>query len=145
MTEKSSPSTPSLARASVTLKPLPAAKSRRGDAVHEIGECKGRIADIRERQTENRRGQELNHGEVGRVRDKIAAVKEARQRMFDLKNEGVRHGTLRQKLRECLSSQACAFEEPVASPGGVAQRFGRRNKMQAGPERTRSHHLRSAR
>lgn len=83
---------------------LNAAKSRRGDAVHEIGECKDEIAQIRERQAENKREREQNYAEVGRVCDKIAAVKAARQRMFDLKNEGVRHGSLRQELRECLSS-----------------------------------------
>ncbi|HMN15260.1 MAG: hypothetical protein LC114_23075 [Bryobacterales bacterium] len=85
---------------------LEAAKSRRGDAAHEIGECKGRIADIRARQAENKREREQNRAEIGRVSDKIAAVKAARQRMLDLKNEGVQQGPLRQKLRECLSSQA---------------------------------------
>lgn len=85
---------------------LEAAKSRRGDAVHEIGDCKARIANIRKKQAENRRERELNHSEVGRICDTIAAVKQARQRMFDLKDEGIRHGTLRQKLRDCLSAHA---------------------------------------
>lgn len=85
---------------------LESAKSRRGDAVHEIAECKNRIDDIKERQANNKRERELNHAEIDQVFKKIVAVQAARQQMFDLKNEGVRHGTVRQKLRECLSSQA---------------------------------------
>jgi len=85
---------------------LEAAKTRRGSAVHKIQEFKYRIVSIKEKQAENKRERELKHREIGEVCDKIAAAKESRQQMFNLRNEGVRLDALQQKLREFQSSQS---------------------------------------
>lgn len=74
---------------------LSAAKYRRGEAVSDIGDGKRRIADIKARQAGVRQEIDRNYAEIGAVREKISAVKEDRQKMYDLKKEGIDPGVLR--------------------------------------------------
>jgi hypothetical protein len=84
---------------------LNAAKSRRGDAVDEIGDCKRWITNIKESQSLNRAQFDLNHDEIDKVFKNIAEVKAARQRMFDLRKEGVQPDVLRWAIRQLQSSK----------------------------------------
>ncbi|MCX7213397.1 MAG: hypothetical protein NTW53_12090 [Burkholderiales bacterium] len=90
---------------------LEAAKSRRGDAVDEIGDCKRQLNSAKAAQSVNRAEIDRNRVEIGKVIQDIAEVKAARQRMFDLKNDGVQPGILRQTLRQLQSSKASLEEE----------------------------------
>ena len=90
---------------------LDAAKSRRGDAVDEIGDCKRRITSIKGSQSENKAELDRNRNEIGQVFENIAEVKAARQQMFDLKKEGVQPGVLRRIIRQLHSSKAGLEEE----------------------------------
>lgn len=95
---------------------LDAAKSRCNYAGNEIGECKGRLAEVKRQQGANKHQREANQAEISGVHEEITRVKALRQRMFDLKKEGVRAGHLNHQLRERLSSKAelddglCALE-----------------------------------
>lgn len=90
---------------------LEAAKSRRGDAVDEISDCKRRITSIKGSQSANSVQLDLNRNEIGKVFENIAEVKAARQRMFDLKKDGVQPGVLRRIIRELQSSMTGLEEE----------------------------------
>jgi hypothetical protein len=90
---------------------LGAAKSRRGDAVDEIGDCKSRITSIKGSQSTNRLELDRNRSEIGEVLENIAEVKAARQRMFDLKMAGVQPGVLRTIVRQLQSSKVSLEEE----------------------------------
>ncbi|MDD5388692.1 MAG: hypothetical protein PHD37_05075 [Gallionellaceae bacterium] len=90
---------------------LEAAKSRRGDAVDEIGDCKRRITSIKGSQSANRVELDRNRNEIGKVLENIAEVKAARQRMFDLKKEGVQPEVLRRIIRQLQSSRTGLEEE----------------------------------
>lgn len=87
------------------------AKSRRGDAVDEIGDCKRRITSIKGSQSANSVQLDLNRNAIGKVFENIAEVKAARQRMFDLKKDGVQLGVLRRIIRELMSSKTVSEEE----------------------------------
>ena len=93
---------------------LNAAKGRRGDAVDEIDDCKRRLTDIKVGQSANRAQLDRIHDEIGRVILEIAGVKAARQRMFDLKNDGVQPGVLRKTLCQVQSSKK-SFEEELVN------------------------------
>lgn len=90
---------------------LEAAKSRRGDAVDEIGDWKRRVTSIKGSQSANRVELDQNRSEIGKVFENIAEVKAARQRMFDLKKEGVQPGILRRIILQLQSSKASREEE----------------------------------
>lgn len=90
---------------------LEAAKSRRGDAVDEIGECKRRITSIKGSQAANRVQRDLKRNEIGKVFENITEVKTARQRMFDLRKGGVQPKVLRRIIHQLQSSKSCLDEE----------------------------------
>jgi hypothetical protein len=90
---------------------LEAAKSRRGDAVDEIGDCKRRITSIKGSQSANRVQLDLNRNEIEKVFENIAEVKAARQRMFDLRKDGVQPKVLRRIIHQLQSSKTCLDEE----------------------------------
>lgn len=90
---------------------LGAAKSRRGDAVDEIGDCKSRITSIKGSQSTNRLELDRNRSEIGEVLENIAEVKAARQRMFDLKMAGVQPGVLRTIISQLQPSKVNLKEE----------------------------------
>jgi|GEM_PF-1608393 len=90
---------------------LDAAKSRRGDAVDAIGDCKRRIMCIKGSQSANKAELDRNYNEISQVFKNIAAVKAARQHMFDLKKMGVQPGELRRIIRQLSSSKAGLEEE----------------------------------
>lgn len=85
---------------------LSAAKSRRGQAVGDIGSGKRRLASIKSRQADNRHEIEKNFADVGGIIENITTVKADRQRMYDLKAEGVDPTVLRSAIQSCQSSLA---------------------------------------
>ena len=90
---------------------LEAAKSRRGDAVGDIGVIKSRITRIKGSQSANRLELDRNRSESGKLFENIAEVKAARQRMFDLRMQGVKDGVLREIIRQLQSSKLSVEEE----------------------------------
>ncbi len=85
---------------------LSAAKSRRGQAVGDIGSGKRRLASIKAKQAENRQDIEKNFADVGEVKELITKVKADRQRMYDLKAEGFDPTVLRNAIQSSQSSLA---------------------------------------
>jgi len=65
-------------------------KADRSRACDEIGDCKDAIAEVIERQRANVVQRLQNKEDLVRVSESIRSVKEARQRMFDLRSQGVR-------------------------------------------------------
>lgn len=65
-------------------------KADRSRACDEIGDCKDAIAEVIERQRANVMQRLQNKEDLDRVSESIRSVKEARQRMFDLRSQGVR-------------------------------------------------------
>lgn len=93
---------------------LESAKSRRGDAFDEVGECKRQLNRAKAAKFANSAEIDRNHVEIGKVIQDIEEVKAARRGMFDLKNDGVRPEVLRQTLHQLQSSKAGLEEELLA-------------------------------
>ncbi len=77
-------------------------KSERTRACDDIGSCKSVIDDIVEKQKANRALRDENKASLNRVFESIGAVKASRQRMFDLKDQGVRRHRVEADLAELL-------------------------------------------
>jgi chromosome segregation ATPase len=73
-------------------------KADRSRACDEIGACKAAISDVVERQKSNAVMRAENKEELNRVFESIRAVKEARQCMFDLKDQGFRRHQVEAQL-----------------------------------------------
>ncbi len=110
-------------------------KADRSRACDEIGACKAAIADVVERQKANAMERAENREELNRVFESIKAVKEARQCMFDLKDQGVRRHqveahlsgqvgretALKTELERCSKAQA-EFVKQRTFRLGIAER-----------------------
>ena len=83
---------------------LSSAKYRRGEAASDIGGSKRRLADIKTRQAAVQHAIDRNFSEIGMIIEKIGAVKSDRQRMFDLKQEGVDPAVLRADIHNAQST-----------------------------------------
>lgn len=86
-------------------------KADRSRACDAIGSCKEVVAEIAAKQQANRSLRDENRNALNRVFASIRAVKEARQRMFDLKDQGVRRHRVEADLSETLQREAAIRSE----------------------------------
>lgn len=78
-------------------------KRDRGAAVSEIGGCKENLSEIRARQRDNKDHRNQIRAQLSAVFEQINAVKNDRQRMYELKQKGMRQSSLERKLSDYLS------------------------------------------
>lgn len=81
-------------------------KADRERACDEIGSCKAAVSEIKGRQKTNHALRQENEANLKRVFESISTVKEARQRMFDLKGHGVQRHRVEAALAERLRQEA---------------------------------------
>jgi len=81
-------------------------KADRARACAEIGSCKAAIAEIAGRQKTNWTLNQENEANRSRVFESISTVKGARQRMFDLRDQGVRLHRVEEELAERVRQEA---------------------------------------
>lgn len=86
-------------------------KAARSRACDEIGSCKEAVAGIVVKQRVNRSLRDENRNALNSVFASIRAVKEARQCMFDLKDQGVRQHRVEADLSETLQREAAIRNE----------------------------------
>ncbi len=81
-------------------------KADRMRACEEVGTCKAAVAEVAGRQKTNKSLLDGNKADLNRVFESIKTVKEARQRMFDIKDQGVRHHRVEAELSTWLQQEA---------------------------------------
>lgn len=81
-------------------------KADRARASNDIDACKAAIGRVAERQGANKSLQDENKKDLNRVFESITAVKEARQGMFDLKDQGVRRHRVESDLSDLLQQES---------------------------------------
>ncbi|MDR7299025.1 DNA repair exonuclease SbcCD ATPase subunit [Pelomonas aquatica] len=81
-------------------------KADRARACDDIGSCKAAIAEIAGRQKTNRTLHQENKANLNRVFESISTAKGARQRMFDLRDQGVRRHRVEAELTERVRQEA---------------------------------------
>jgi hypothetical protein len=81
-------------------------KADRARASNDIGSCKSAIAELAGQQKTNRTLHQENKANLNRVFESIATVKGARQRMFDLKDQGVQRHQVEAELTERIKQEA---------------------------------------
>lgn len=86
-------------------------KSDRARACDDIAACKATVARVAGRQKTNWTHREENKAKLGRVFESIRAVKAARQRMFDLREQGVRRHRVEAELADRVRQEACLQED----------------------------------
>lgn len=95
-------------------------KADRVRASDEIGSCKSIIEKIVTRQKANRVLLDENRASLNRVFESIEAVKASRQRMFDLKDQGVHRHGVDAVLAELVLQEAALQKELSHQRGAMA-------------------------
>ncbi|WP_157421960.1 hypothetical protein [Acidovorax sp. Root219] len=85
---------------------LESLKADRERAFKEVGTCKAALAKIVAKQSTNKLLRDENQTALSSVFASINSVKEGRQRMFDLKDQGYRCHSLEAELSECVQQEA---------------------------------------
>lgn len=86
-------------------------KADRARACEEIGSSKAAVASIAAQQKANRSRLDENKTALNFVFESIKAVKEARQRMFDLRDQGIRRHRVDAELSEHLRQETAVQKE----------------------------------
>lgn len=123
-------------------------KADRTRACDDISSCKAAIAEIARRQKANQALHLENKADLNRVFESISTVKAARQRMFDLRDQGVRRHRVEAALAEQVRHEAelqndlnhqksamAALVEQQASRMGIDERRRAMSDLRAKRER----------
>lgn len=85
-------------------------KRARSSAASDIGHAKQRVSDIRERMALNKAKRDSSKTDIDRLKEAIAATKAARQRMHDLRHQGVQPEFLKIAMAEQTAQLATEQE-----------------------------------